>query len=304
MSSPTSTSPHAPLDSRGLLAAMSAFTIWGMFPIYLKWLAAVPVAQVTAHRLVWGCVFAFIWLALRGEVKNVFVALKTPGVRWRLLLTASLISCNWLIFTYAIVSNQVVETSLGYFINPLLNVVIGVVILSERLNPAQWTAVGIASIGVAYLTWTVGHPPWIALGLALTFGFYGLARKVVKADALVGFASETLLLVALGVAYLIWVEVQGTASLFHGPGTTSLLLILSGPLSAIPLVLFAYGARRIPYSTVGLLQYIGPTIQLLLATLVYHEPFNRERWIGFSIIWIALAIFAGDGLWRSRKIRI
>jgi chloramphenicol-sensitive protein RarD len=281
---------------------MGAFAIWGMFPVYLKGLAAVPVSQVTAHRLVWGCIFAFIWLALRGEVKNVFVALKTPGVRWRLLLTASLISSNWLIYTYAIVTNQVVETSLGYFINPLLNVVIGVVILSERLNTAQWTAVGIASIGVAYLTWTVGHPPWIALGLALTFGFYGLARKVVKADALVGFASETLLLVSVGLAYLVWVELHGDATLFHGPTSTSILLILSGPLSAIPLVLFAYGARRIPYSTIGLLQYIGPTIQLLLALLVYHEPFNHERLIGFSIIWVALAIFAGDGLWRSRKL--
>jgi chloramphenicol-sensitive protein RarD len=195
----------------------------------------------------------------------------------------------------------VVETSLGYFINPLVNVTLGVVVLSERLNRAQWTAVAIAAAGVGYLTWTAGHPPWISMTLAFSFGLYGLVRKVVKVDALAGFATETLLLLPLGLGYLIWCEIAGTGVAGQIGISTNLLLMLGGPLTAIPLVLFAYGARRIPYSTIGLLQYIAPTMQLLLAVLLYHEPFGGARAIGFVFIWTALAIYAVDGVWRSRK---
>ncbi|HVF16807.1 MAG TPA: EamA family transporter RarD [Steroidobacteraceae bacterium] len=294
--------PSARLDGRGLAAAATAFFIWGLLPLYLKMLQAVPVLQITAHRLVWGCVLALIWLAIRGELSHVRTALFDARTGWRLCLSALLISVNWITYVYGIASGQVVETSLGYFINPLVNVLLGVLVLSERLNRVQWTAVAIAAAGVSYLTWSAGHLPWIALALAFSFGLYGLVRKLVKVDALAGFASETLVLLPLGIAYLVWCEFAGSGVIAGGGFSLNALLVLGGPLTAIPLVLFAFGARRIPYSTVGLLQYIGPTIQLVLAVHVFHEPFTRTRMIGFSLIWTALAIYAADGVWRSRKL--
>jgi len=281
---------------------VGAFLIWGLLPLYLKALLSVSVLQVTAHRLVWGCVFALLWLALRRELSGVRRALADPGVRWRLFASAALISANWMTYIFGIATNRVVETSLGYFINPLLNVVLGVVVLRERLNAVQWTAVAIAAAGVSYLTWSAGRPPWIALTLALSFGLYGLVRKVIRVDALAGFASETLLLLPIGAGYLVWCEIAGHAGFGHQSLAVDLLLVLAGPLTAIPLVLFAFGARRIPYSTVGLLQYTAPTIQLLLAVLVFKEPFTGPRVVGFVLIWTALAIYAADGVWRGRKL--
>jgi chloramphenicol-sensitive protein RarD len=299
-----SATPLAParIDGRGLASAATAFFIWGLLPLYLKFLQTVPVLQVTAHRLVWGCVFAMVWLALRRERKHVWAALRDSPTRWRLCLSATLISINWITYVYGIANERVVETSLGYFINPLVNVLLGVVVLSERLNRVQWTAVAIATLGVSYLTWSAGHPPWIALTLAFSFGLYGLVRKVVKVDALPGFASETLVLLPIGIGYLVWCELMGAGTIGHEGISMDLLLVLGGPLTAIPLVLFAFGARRIAYSTIGLLQYIGPTMQLILAIFVFHEPFTPERAIGFSLIWTALAIYATDGVWRARKL--
>jgi len=288
-------------DTRGLAAAAGAFFIWGLLPLYLKLLHAVPVLQVTAHRLTWGCLFALGWLALRRELGHVWVALSNPRVLVRLMASATLIGINWVIYVWGVANNHVVETSLGYFINPLVNVLLGVVVLSERLNRAQWTAVTIAAAGVVYLTWSAGHPPWIALALAITFSLYGFVRKVVQVDSLAGLGSETLLLLPLGLGYLIWCEAAGSGVLAHTDWFTNLLLVLSGPITAVPLVLFAFGARRIPYSTVGLLQYIGPTLQLLLGVFIFHEPFSGPRVIGFALIWSALAIYAGDGVWRSRR---
>lgn len=295
-------SPPNRIDGRGLAAAAGAFLIWGLLPLYLKFLQSVSVLQVTAHRLVWGCLFAFVWLAFRREISHVWRALGSRPTRWRLCLSAALISINWITYVWGIANERVVETSLGYFINPLVNVVLGVVVLHERLNRTQWTAVAIAAAGVSYLTWTAGHPPWIALTLAFSFGLYGLVRKLVQVDSLAGFASETLVLLPVGVGFLIWCQVADTGAFTHQGIDIDLLLMLGGPLTAIPLVLFAFGARRIPYSTVGLLQYIGPTIQLILAIFVFHEPFTTERAIGFSLIWTALAIYAVDGVWRARKL--
>ena len=290
------------LDGRGIAAASGAFVIWGVLPIYLKWLQSVPVLQVTAHRLVWGCLVALAWLGVRGELKNLWAALKDWRVLLRLFASASLITANWITYVWAVANDRVVDTSLGYFINPLLNVVLGVVLLSERLNRAQWSAVALAAIGVAYLTWSSGHPPWLSLALAFTFGLYGFVRKVIKVDALAGFGAETLLVLPVGIGYLIWCEMVGIGAFGHTSLTLNLLMIFGGPITAIPLVLFAFGARRIPYSTVGLLQYIGPTLQLLLGVFLYHEPFGGSRLIGFALIWSALAIYAIDGLWRSRKV--
>lgn len=300
MTSPSTTSDR--LDGRGLAAACTAFFIWGLLPLYLKMLQTVPVLQVSSHRLVWGCIFAFLWLALRGELAHIRAALFNSRTGPLLCLSALLISINWVTYVYGIASNRAVESSLGYFINPLVNVLLGVVVLSERLNRTQWTAVAIAATGVAYLTWLAGHLPWIALTLAFSFGLYGLVRKLVRVDALAGFASETIVLLPVGIGYLVWCELASTGVVGHSSGGLHALLALGGPLTAIPLVLFAFGARRIPYSTVGLLQYIGPTIQLVLAIFVFHEPFDRMRLVGFVLIWTALAIYAADGVRRSRKL--
>jgi chloramphenicol-sensitive protein RarD len=294
--------PTVRLDGRGLAAAATAFFIWGLLPLYLKTLQAVPVLQITSYRLVWGCVVAFLWLAIRGELTHVRAALFDSRTGPRLCLSALLISINWVTYVYGIATDRAVEASLGYFINPLVNVLLGVVVLSERLNRTQWTAVAIAAAGVAYLTWNAGHLPWIALTLAFSFGLYGLVRKLVQVDALAGFASETIVLLPVGIGYLAWCELAGTGVIGNTGIGLQGLLALGGPLTAIPLVLFAFGARRIPYSTIGLLQYIGPTIQLMLAIFIFHEPFDRTRLIGFVCIWAALVIYATDGVWRSRKL--
>lgn len=289
------------IDGAGLAAAATAFLIWGLIPVYLKQLHGVSALQVTAHRLLWGCIVALIWLAVRRELPQVSLALSSPAIRLRLLASAALVSVNWLTYIWAVDTGRVVEGSLGYFINPLVSVLLGVVVLGERLNRAQWIAVSIAAAGVSYLTWSAGQLPWIALILAFSFGLYGLVRKTARVDALPGFAGETLLLVPAGLGYLIWCEIADRGVFGHGASMIDLLLILGGPLTAVPLVLFAFGARRIPLSTVGLLQYIAPTLQLLLGIFMYGEPFSRSRAIGFVLIWAALAIYAADGVRRSRS---
>jgi chloramphenicol-sensitive protein RarD len=287
----------------GLAAAVGAFVIWGLFPLYLKPMAEVPALQIMAHRVVWCCLLVFAWLAVRGELAAVHAALADPASRLRLAASAALISINWLIYVWAVNNGHTVEASLGYFINPLLNVVLGVVVLHERLNRAQWLAVALAAIGVLYLTVATAHPPWIALALAASFGTYGLIRKVVKVESVPGLATETLLLAPLAVAFLAWCEVRGTGALGHSSVGITALLLGSGLVTALPLALFAYGARLIPYSTIGIVQYIGPTLQFLIGVFVFHEAFTAERAVGFVAIWTALAIYAADGAYRTRRRR-
>ncbi len=256
-----------------------------------------------AHRIVWCCLLVFAWLALRGELGAVRRALADPVSRKRLTLSAALISVNWLIYVWAVTNGHTVEASLGYFINPLLNVVLGVFVLKERLNRAQWLAVTLAAIGVAYLTVITGRPPWIALALAASFGLYGLIRKVVAVESVPGLATETLLLAPFAVALLLWAEANGSGALGRSTPAVTALLLGSGLATALPLTLFAFGARLIPLSTLGLVQYVGPTLQFLIGVLVFHEPFPRARAVGFVLIWAALAVYAADGLWRSRRMR-
>jgi chloramphenicol-sensitive protein RarD len=287
--------------SKGFTATAVAFAVWGVFPLYFHPLRLVSPFQVIAHRVVWSCVFVVLWMVLRGELSTVRAALADRSVVWRLAVTATLITVNWLIYVWAIMNGHVVEGSLGYFINPLVNVLLGVAVLSERLTRAQWTAIALATSGVGYLTVVAGRPPWIALILAVSFGTYGLIRKVVKVDALPGLAIETLLLVPFAALYLLWCESAGIGALGHAGLPTTALLIGSGPLTAIALFLFAYGTRLLPYSTVGLLQYIAPTLQLACGVFVFHEEFTRTRAFGFMLIWAALVIYAGEGLALSRR---
>jgi len=290
-------------NSKGVTAAAAAFSIWGLFPLYFHLLLAVSPLQIIAHRVVWSCLFVFVWMAFRGELGAVRAALGNRAAVSRLALTAALITVNWVVYVWAVAHGQVLEGSLGYFIGPLVNVLLGVVLLSERLTPAQWTSVSLAAAGVAYLTFAAGRPPWIALTLAVSFAFYGLLRKVVKVEALPGLATETLLLVPLAAGFLIWCEANGTGSLGHSTPLLNVLMIGAGPITAITLYLYAYGTRLIPYSTVGLLQYIAPTGQFLCGVWILHEPFDKHRAIGFVLIWTALFIYAGDGVRQARRLQ-
>jgi chloramphenicol-sensitive protein RarD len=250
---------------------------------------------------VWSFVFVLGWMALRGELGALRVAAARPGVMKWLITTAALITVNWLAFVWAVNANHVVDVSLGYYINPLVNVLLGIFVLSERLNRMQWAAVALAAAGVAYLTFETGLVPWAALTVALSFALYGLIRKMASVEALPGLAIELTLLLPLAIAYLLWCELAGIGAMGHSSFAVDALFVLGGPLTAIPLFLFAYGARRIPYSTVGVLQYIGPTGQLACAIWYFGEPFGRARAAGFILIWAALLLYAIDGFLSSRR---
>lgn len=285
---------------RGLAAASAAFTIWGLFPLYLRPLSAVPATQVIAQRVAWSFLFILVWMLARGELGRLAAVLGKPRLLARLALSAFLITANWLVYVWSVAHSHVVEASLGYFVNPLVNVLLGVLVLRERLNGRQWLAVALAAIAVAYLTVLAGRPPWIACTLALSFSLYGLVRKVISVDALPGLATETLLLLPLALVYLGWCQATGTGAFSAGGPAVAALLVGCGLVTAVPLCLFAYGARTLPYSTLGVLQYIGPSLQLLCGVLVFHESFAPARAAGFALIWTALVVYAADGLWRSR----
>lgn len=271
--------------------------LWGLMPIYLRSLRELPPLVIVAYRAVLCCAVVLGWLALRGELGPVRAALRERSTRWRLFATALLISSNWLTYVWAIAHDQMVEASLGYFINPLVNVLLGVLLLGERLRRAQWWAVGCATIGVSYLAWRAGSLPLLGLLLAITFGTYGLMRKTIAVDAVTGLAAETLLITPLGAAYVAWAEWQGQgARAISGSPELLPLLALSGIATALPLWLFAYGTRRIPYTTTGLMSYIGPSMQFAIAIFVFHEAFDLQRLAGFGFIWLGLGIYSADAL--------
>lgn len=287
--------------SKGFIAAVTAFAIWGVFPLYFYPLHQVSSLQVIAHRIVWSCVFVLPWIGVRGELPALREALGNRSLVSRLAVSATLISLNWLTYVWGVTHGRVVETSLGYFIGPLVNVLLGVVLLSERLTPAQWAAVAMASAGVGYLTIMTGSIPWVALTLAFSFATYGLIRKIVNVESLPGLATETLLLAPLAGAYLLWCEAAGTGALGHSGRAVDALLIGSGPLTAVALFLFTYGTRLLPYSTVGVLQYVAPTLQFTCGVFVLHEPFDRARAVGFAIIWVGLLTYVGEGMRLARR---
>jgi chloramphenicol-sensitive protein RarD len=229
--------------------------------------------------------------------------LRRPKVLAGFIASAILISINWFIYIWAVNNGRVIDASLGYFINPLINVLLGFLLLHERLRPGQWATVALAAGGVAWLTWQGGHLPWIALTLAITFGTYGLLRKTAALGALEGLSLETLILFPAALGYLIVLTLHGHNSFASAPDSTKWLLVAAGPITAIPLLMFAAGARRIPLSLLGLLQYIGPTLQLLLGVWLYHEPFGGPRLAGFAMIWAALALYSAEGLWRAWSAR-
>ena len=284
---------------RGVLYSASAFAIWGLLPLYLKALGGVSALEVLLHRVLWLLPFLAVLLALRKNFAWLGRALKNPATVARFAASASLLSANWFLYIWAVASGRVVDASLGYFINPLVSVLLGVLVLGERLRPAQWAAIAVAGAGVLWLTVLAGQLPWIGLILAASFGTYGLLRKTANLGALEGLALETSLLFPLALAALWRMTAMGLSSFVESDGRLRFLLALAGPITGVPLLLFAAGARRIPLSLVGLLQYIGPTLQLLLGVYVWHEAFDADKFAGYALIWLALALYTLEGFRRS-----
>ena len=285
---------------RGVLSGLGAYALWGLFPLYFPLLEPATGLEIVAHRVLWSLLFVGLLLVALRRWSHVRAAVTDRRTLLVLAAAALLIAANWLIFVYGVNSGHVVETSLGYFINPLVSVLLGVVGFAERLRPLQWTAVGIAAIAVAVLTVDYGRPPWIALSLALTFGLYGLMKKLVKVEAAPGLFVETAI-VALPAAVVLGVlHSNGSGTFAQVSPAHALLLVSSGVATAIPLLLFAAAARRIPLSTVGLLQYLTPLMQLSIGVFVYNEPMPPARLAGFAIVWLALGVFTVDMLRHAR----
>lgn len=283
----------------GILYAATAYILWGLFPIYFKALQDIPPVQILWHRIVWAFVFLLIVLASRRQWTWIAGVSRQPRILAGFAASALLLSVNWYIYIWAVNTDHVVDASLGYFTNPLVSVLLGFLLLHERLRPTQWAAVALAAAGVAGLTVQAGHPPWIALSLALSFGFYGLLRKTAALGALEGLSLETFLLVPVALGYLAWLSVNHENAFAHAPLSSKCLMMAAGPITAVPLLLFAAGARRIPLYTLGLVQYLAPTLQLLLGVWLYDEPFGGRKLFGYAVIWSALALYSLDGLWKT-----
>lgn len=283
----------------GILSAALAFLCWGLFPLYFHALKAVPPLEIMVHRVLWSLLFLAVILGVRRQWSWLGQLRGQPRVMGGFVLSSLLLSGNWLLYIWAVNNGHVIDASLGYFINPLVNVMLGYLVLKERLRPVQWGAIALAAVGVAWLTWQAGHMPWIALLLAASFGGYGLLRKTAALGALEGLSFETMILFPFALGYVVWLSMHGMNSFVSTDSdATRWLLIAAGPITAIPLLLFASGARKIPLSVLGLLQYIGPTLQMTLGIFFFHEVFSQARLVGFVLIWSALALYAAEGLYR------
>lgn len=283
----------------GILSAALAFLCWGLFPLYFHALNEVPPSQILVHRVLWSLLFLMIVLTVRRQWGWVRPLLGQPRVIGSFAISSLLLSGNWLLYIWAVNNGHVIESSLGYFINPLVNVMLGYLVLKERLRRGQWAAIALAAAGVTWLAWDAGRMPWIALVLAASFGLYGLMRKTAKLGALEGLSFETMLLFPFALGYVVWLTMNGENTFINTAyDTTRWLLVAAGPITAIPLLLFAAGARKIPLSVLGLLQYIGPTIQFALGIFLFHEAFTSGKLVGFLMIWSALALYAAEGLWK------
>jgi chloramphenicol-sensitive protein RarD len=287
----------APLSRQGVLYALLAYGSWGLFPIYWKGFGSIPPVEVISHRLIWSLVFLTILVLVQRQLRECWRIIRTPKLLGVLFLTASLLSFNWGLFVYGVNTGQVVETSLGYFLNPLLNVLLGFLILRERLTLLQVVAVLIAAAGVFYFGYHLWKVPWIALGIAASFGLYGLLRKMVPVEALPGLAVETAVMAPVALTLIAVLAAHGSAHFVDSPGLT-LLFLGGGIVTAFPLIWFISAARLLPLSTLGFFQYLAPTLQLMVGIFLFHERFNQRDAIAFGLIWVAIGIFL---LGSSRK---
>lgn len=288
---------------RGIWYAVAAYVLWGVLPLYWKALQGVPATQILAHRMTWSLVVVALLLVLQRNWSWLGPALRDRRTVVTFLSTGWLLALNWFVYIYGVNSNQVVETSLGYFINPLVNVLLGRIFLGERLRFGQGIALALATASVLSLTLSYGKLPWIALTLAASFGLYGLLRKTAPLGSLEGLTLETLLLFPFASAYLLYLEAMGQGAFGHQGLTTTLLLTVGGLATALPLLLFASGARRLTLATLGMLQYIAPSLQFMLGVFVYSEPLSPERLFSFALVWIALLIYTLEGLLHGRRAK-
>lgn len=286
--------------NRGVLYGVAAYTIWGLLPIYWKWLSHVPAFEIMSQRIVWLLVI-LVALVLVRQQWTWLAKLRERRVILNSLVAATLLAVNWFVYIWGVNAGFILETSLGYFINPLVNVLLGVLILGERIRMSQWLAVGIAAIGVLYLTISYGSLPWIALTLAFSFGLYGLIKKQARLGALEGLTLEATILMPMAMGYLLWLGANGAGAFGQSDSVTMLLLVGSGVMTAVPLLCFGAAAQRIPLSLIGILQYLAPSIQFLIGVYIYHESFTQTRLVGFSIIWLALIVFSLDSVLVYRR---
>jgi chloramphenicol-sensitive protein RarD len=288
---------------RGFLLGVAAYAIWGLFPLYWPLLEPAGAVEILAHRVFWSLavVVGLVFAVRRADrLRDV---LRSPRVRAILTGAAVVIAINWGTYIWAVNNDHVVEASLGYFINPLVTVLIGVVVLRERLRRAQWAALGLAAVAVLALTIEYGHPPWVALILAFSFGTYGLAQKKAHVGAVESLAFETMVLAPVAVAYIAWLVFTGTSTFGHHGAGHAVLLAATGVVTVIPLICFGGAATRVSLTTIGLLQYITPTVQFILGVTVFAEPMPPMRWVGFVLIWVALALFTGESLRHRHRQR-
>ena len=287
----------------GFPAALGCYLIWGSLPLYIRAMNHVGAFELLAHRIIWSVPTAVILIALAANWRDVKAAFTGSNLKW-LALSSVLIGANWAIYIWAVNAGRAMEASLGYYINPLVNVLFGMLIFSEKLRAAQWVAVVIATVGVAVMAFAFGHVPWVALALCSTFACYGVIRKQVVIDSRAGFLVEVLLLVPLAAAWLVWFATTQVPGRWMGEGGWDVaLLIAAGPITAVPLILFALAAKRLKLSTIGMMQYIGPTLQFLIAVFVFKEAFSLTHGIAFGFIWTALVIFTADSLMGDAKAR-
>ncbi|MEK8048699.1 EamA family transporter RarD [Ideonella sp. DXS22W] len=282
----------------GALAAALAYICWGLFPLYIKLLGAVPALELVAHRSWWSLVLVLGVLAVQRRWAWLGPVLRSPRTLAVFACSALLLTANWLLYVWAVNADHVLDASLGYFINPLFNVLLGYAVLHERPRPVQWAAVALAACGVLWLAIGTGHVPWVSLALAFSFGLYGLLRKTAPLGALEGLTLETLMQAPVALGWLLWLQAHGQGHFAQGNLGLDLLLLAAGPATAVPLLLFAFGARRVTLATLGLLQYLGPSIQFMLGVFVYGEPFDLRRGLGFALIWAALAVYSAES-WRQ-----
>jgi len=286
----------------GPLAAALAYVLWGIFPLYIKQVSQVPALEIVAHRSWWSVVFLFALLAATRRLAWLRDLRRQPRMLALTALSALLLTSNWLLYVWAVNADRILDASLGYFINPLVNVLLGVLFMGERLRPMQWAPVGLAAAGVIYLTASYGSLPWISLVLAFSFGLYGLVKKAAPLGALHGITLETGLLCLPALGYLLVVEGQGAGAFGHMGALETFMLAFSGVVTAIPLLLFAGSARRIPLSMMGIIQYISPTLQFLIGIWAFNEAFSGAKLVGFVIIWLALLLYSVEGLMERRRV--
>ncbi|WP_064745873.1 EamA family transporter RarD [Lysobacter antibioticus] len=290
-------------DRRGLWIAIASFALWGVMPLYWHLLKSVPSLQIVAHRIVWSTLLVAAWLCWKVGRHWLREVLAQPRKAAMLALSGVLIAFNWGLYIWAVNAGHVLEGSLGYFIGPLVSVMLGVLFLGERLRAVQWVAIALAFAGVLWLTLRYGQPPLIALGLAVSFAIYGLVRKLVAVEAVTGLGVENVYLFLPALGLMLWGESHGQGGFFGAWGLgTDLLLVIAGALTALPLIGFAYAVRRVSLTAIGLLQYLAPSLQFLIGVWLLREPFDETRAIGFAIIWLGLIVFVGEGMLRSRRL--